>query len=203
MTRGWAAVILEAVFLGLAFGVRSWIQWRRTGSTGFIRPRRGAPLSEMVASVLFIVGLVLLIAAPIADIAGAERLELFDGPAAAVGGIALGLAGIVLTFVAQLDMGDSWRIGVDAEQRTSLVTGGVFGVVRNPIFSAMVLATIGLVLLVPNGFSITALLALVVGLELQVRVVEEPYLRQVHGEDYRRYLRRAGRFVPGIGMERS
>ena len=41
-------------------------------------------------------------------------------------------------------MGESWRIGVDVQERTSLVTAGVFGLVRNPIFSAMCVASIGL-----------------------------------------------------------
>jgi protein-S-isoprenylcysteine O-methyltransferase Ste14 len=39
----------------------------------------------------------------------------------------------------------------------------------------------------------------VVALELQVRVVEEPYLRSVHGENFVRYTSRVGRFLPGIG----
>jgi len=203
MTRAWVALVLEAVFLLLAFGIRSWIQWRRTGSSGFIRPRRGAPPVELLATVLFTVGLVLIVAAPIADLAGFARLALFEGPGAAAAGAALAVAGIVVTFIAQVNMGDSWRIGVDPDEQTQLVTGGVFGLVRNPIFSAMILATVGLVLLVPNALSLAALVSLVVGLELQVRVVEEPYLRTVHGDSYRRYLGAAGRFVPGVGIERS
>jgi protein-S-isoprenylcysteine O-methyltransferase Ste14 len=35
--------------------------------------------------------------------------------------------------------------------------------------------------------------------ELQVRAVEEPYLRLVHGEAYAIYAANTGRFVPGIG----
>jgi protein-S-isoprenylcysteine O-methyltransferase Ste14 len=100
-------------------------------------------------------------------------------------------------------MGASWRIGVDPGERTALVTQGIFGRVRNPIFSAMLLAAVGLVLLVPNVLSAVALVLLIVGLELQVRLVEEPYLTQVHGEPYRRYLASAGRFVPGVGLRRA
>jgi protein-S-isoprenylcysteine O-methyltransferase Ste14 len=98
-------------------------------------------------------------------------------------------------------MGDSWRIGVDLSTRTDLVTDGVFGSVRNPIFTAMVVATVGLVLLVPNPVSAAALLVLVAALEVQVRMVEEPYLRTIHGPAYDTYLTSAGRFVPGVGLE--
>ncbi len=66
-------------------------------------------------------------------------------------------------------MGDAWRIGVDPEERTELVTDGPFRLVRNPIYSAMIPTVLGLVLLVPNVLAISALVALLVGLELQVQ----------------------------------
>lgn len=62
------------------------------------------------------------------------------------------------------------------------MTGGPFRWVRNPIFSAMIVCTLGLVVLVPCTL---ALAALIVGVELQVRLVEEPYLVRTHGEVYR------------------
>lgn len=201
MTRTWFAIGLEVVFFALAFGWRSWVQWRRTGSTGFIRPRRGAPPTELAGSVGFVVALMLLVAAPIADAAGMARIAWLDVGWAAVAGAVLGVAGIALTLLAQLAMGDSWRIGVDLSTRTDLVTDGVFGSVRNPIFTAMVVATVGLVLLVPNPVSAAALLVLVAALEVQVRMVEEPYLRTIHGPAYDTYLTSAGRFVPGVGLE--
>jgi protein-S-isoprenylcysteine O-methyltransferase Ste14 len=43
------------------------------------------------------------------------------------------------------------------------------------------------------------LVAFVIGLQIQVRLVEEPYLLRVHGDAYRRYAERTGRFVPWLG----
>ncbi len=40
-------------------------------------------------------------------------------------------------------------------------------------------------------------------IELQVRIVEEPYLTRVHGPDYQAYLASTGRFAPGIGRARA
>ena len=201
MNRATVALLLEAVFFALAFGWRSWVQWRRTGSTGFIRPRRGASTAELLGSIGFVLALVLLVAAPVADLVGMARVTLLDTTWAAAAGFTLGVGGVSLTLVAQLAMGDSWRIGVDLSTRTDLVTDGVFGSVRNPIFTAMVVATVGLVLLVPNPVSAAALLVLVAALEVQVRMVEEPYLRTIHGPAYDTYLTSAGRFVPGVGLE--
>ncbi len=111
----------------------------------------------------------------------------------------LALGGIGLTLYAQLAMGDSWRIGVDPGERTELVTAGPFAVVRNPIFAAMIPTALGLALLVPSAVAIAGFAALVGALELQVRVVEEPYLARVHGDAYGAYAARVGRFAPGIG----
>ena len=110
---------------------------------------------------------------------------------------------ILLTFGAQLAMGNAWRIGVDPEERTELVTNGPFKLVRNPIYSAMIPTVFGLVLMVPNVLAIAVLVGLVVALELQVRRVEEPYLLRTHGDAYAGYAARVGRFVPGLGLLRS
>jgi len=114
-------------------------------------------------------------------------------------GLVLALAGFVATLAGQIGMGASWRVGVDPEERTTLVTTGVFALVRNPVFTAMVVAQAGIVLIVPTWVTGLALVALVVAVQLQVRAVEEPYLRAVHGGAYDAYAAQAGRFVPGVG----
>jgi protein-S-isoprenylcysteine O-methyltransferase Ste14 len=121
-----------------------------------------------------------------------------------VGRTVLPLTGITATLAAQSAMGASWRVGVDAAERTELVTGGLFARVRNPVFTAMTFTAMtftaaGLALMVPTVIPALALMVLVVAIELQVRVVEEPYLSVVHGRAYDAYAARAGRFVPGIG----
>lgn len=57
----------------------------------------------------------------------------------------------------------------------------------------------GLALLVPNVLALAMLVAFLASLQIQVRLVEEPYLRRVHGDAYQRYAARTGRFLPGIG----
>ena len=62
---------------------------------------------------------------------------------------------------------------------------------------------LGIALVVPNLLAALMLVGIVVAQQIQVRLVEEPYLLRVHGETYRRYAARTGRFVPGIGRLRS
>ncbi len=200
----WLALGLYLIYLLSAFVARSILQYRRTGSTGF-RGVSGRPGSaEWFGGVLFIVALVLGVAAPVLDLAGVvEPAGAVDGRFAhGLGGV-LAAAGIILTLASQGAMGRSWRIGVDADERTALVTSGLFSVVRNPVFSAMSMTGAGLALLVPNIVALLGIAALLTALELQTRVVEEPYLLRTHGERYARYASRVGRFVPGLGLLRT
>ena len=109
------------------------------------------------------------------------------------------MAGIIGAFVAQSAMGASWRGDVDPDARTELVTDGPFRIVRNPILVGTMATTLGLALLVPNVVALAAFALVVIALQVQVRLVEEPHLLRVHGEAYRRYAARTGRFLPGIG----
>jgi len=194
------ALILYVAYLALAFGLRTLIQLRRTGSSGFhgLAGRPGS--AEWVAGVGFTVALLVGAAAPVLALLDVvEPVAALDVTVVhAVGGV-LAVAGIGATFYAQVAMGESWRIGVDPGERTALVTTGPFALVRNPIFAAMLPTAVGLTLLVPSWVAFVGLVGLVAALELQVRVVEEPYLLRAHGASYAAYAARVGRFVPGIG----
>jgi protein-S-isoprenylcysteine O-methyltransferase Ste14 len=195
-----AALVLYGVSLALTFGVRIAVQLRRTGSTGVHGLAPDATAIEWFAGALFLGGLLAGGLAPVFALLDVlEPIAALDGTVGHAIGLVLAVGGIVLTFCAQLAMGDAWRIGVDPEERTELVTGGPFRLVRNPIYSAMIPTVLGLVLLVPSVLSIAALTALVVGLELQVRQVEEPHLLRTHGQAYADYTARVGRFLPGVG----
>lgn len=195
-----AALVLYLVYFGLAFGVRTFLHKRRTGSSGFMGISGRPGSAEWVGGVLFGVAIALGCAAPVLALIGAlDPIAVLNGTAGHLAGLALTVIGLAGTLYAQGAMGSSWRIGVDDQVRTELVTDGPFARVRNPIFAAMIPTSLGLLLLVPNLVAVIGFVALFVALELQTRVVEEPYLRRVHGAAYAEYAARAGRFLPGVG----
>lgn len=202
MTRPVLALCLLFLFHAVAFGLRSWQQRRATGEFGFrgLSGRPGSP--AWFGGVLFGLGSAGGLAAVLAELAG-WIAPLWQPPAwvAALAVVAT-LAGIVATYAAQRGMGSAWRIGVRAAERTPLVTDGPFAWVRNPIFSCMLWTAGGLTLLLPDLLTLGSLGLLVLAVELQVRVVEEPHLLGLHGGVYRDYARRVGRFVPGLGRLR-
>jgi protein-S-isoprenylcysteine O-methyltransferase Ste14 len=197
---GWLAIVFYILLLALAFVFRILLQLRRTGESGF-RGISGSPGSlEWFAGVLFIVAIAIGVAAPILDVMDTiEPLDALDSAGVRATGLAIFLTGLIGTLYAQIAMGESWRVGVDEEERTPLVTSGPFAIVRNPIYAAYLPATLGLALLVPNVVALAGLAALFIALEIQVRLVEEPHLLRAHGGSYRQYAARVGRFVPGLG----
>jgi protein-S-isoprenylcysteine O-methyltransferase Ste14 len=198
------ALACYALYGAVAFGLRILLQLRATGSTG-VRGITGRPGSvEWFAGLGFILGIALAVIAAARQADGeAEPIEALDARGVQVAGLVLFAVGLAATFYAQLAMGRSWRIGVDETERTELVTGGPFRLVRNPIYAAMLPAFAGLALMTPNPLALVALAILFVALQLQVRVVEEPHLRRVHGDEYVDYASRVGRFVPGLGRIRQ
>ncbi|MFG3420331.1 methyltransferase family protein [Micromonospora sp. NPDC049460] len=193
------ALLIYLLALGLAFGWRSFAQWRRTGDTGLRLDPVPAGTLRWWAKLLFVAALLLGAAGPVAALAGMNPIDTLDRPTMRIIGLVLAVAGVIAALAAQTGMGTSWRVGVDPDERTDLVTDGAFALARNPIFTAMIVTGLALALMVPNPISLAATVVLVVSIQLQVRAVEEPYLARMHGAAYAAYASRVGRFLPGTG----
>jgi protein-S-isoprenylcysteine O-methyltransferase Ste14 len=197
------AAAMLVVFLVLTLFVRVAIQLRRTGKTGLIGLRKGAGPREWLSGLLFIGGMAMaIVSLQLVLKDELDPIDPLDVDALHVVGIVLATLGGLSVFGAQLGMGTSWRIGVSEDQGTDLVTGGWFELCRNPIYTAMIVGWTGFALMVPTWLAFAAVAVIGLGLELQVRVVEEPYLERTHGREYERYAARVGRFVPGVGRLR-
>lgn len=183
----------------LAVGVVRAVIHQRTTGTVPVRfdDRRGS--AQWWARLLGALALLVAVAAPLADLAGLKPLDALDEEGVAVGGVMLVVLGVVGTVLGQVAMGDSWRADVDPDARTDLVVTGPFQWVRNPIALCTATTIAGLALVVPNVLTAGMVVLSIASLQLQVRLVEEPYLERVHGRSYLQYAERTGRFLPGIG----
>lgn len=196
-----AALALYLLYGAGAFGWRAVVQRRRTGDSGFRGFSGGPGSAEWWAGALFAVAIGAGALAPVADLTGLlEPIPALDLRWLGLVGAALAVIGIVGTLAAQWAMGESWRVGVDPDERTELVTDGPFALARNPIFAMMLVTALGLTAMVPNPLAVAGVVGLAIGLELQVRIVEEPYLSKVQ-PGYDDYAARVGRFLPGIGRK--
>lgn len=194
------------LLLGIGCCWRSWLQRRRSGSFGVIFLRSG-DWRQKVRDAMGIVLVLCLLGQGIAAVGWPASLSpvvaLYhpEAPIWRVIGAVVLFGGLMLVIVSQLDLGASWRIGIDESARPGLVTNGLYQVCRNPIFLAILVTLTGYTILIPTRLSLILLVGAFIGMRQQVKT-EEAHLLRAYGDDYRAYARRVGRFVPGIGRLR-
>lgn len=107
-----------------------------------------------------------------------------------------GIIAVSLVWVlsAQVNMGRSWRIGIDHARSTDLVSSGLFRFSRNPIFLGMVTVLVGVVLVQPDAVTLAALVAGFISISVQIRL-EELHLSRLHGERYSQYCDKVRRWI--------
>lgn len=113
-------------------------------------------------------------------------------------GVLLCLSGILFTSYSQFAMGKNWRIGVDPDEKTELVTSGFYSKIRNPIYTSCIVHGFGLIVLAPNILMLVTGLVGFYAITAYVRHIEEPHLIQLHGEKYMRYRESTGSFFPPL-----
>lgn len=102
---------------------------------------------------------------------------------------------LLLTSLCWSRMGTRWRMDVSLEGTEELITDGPFRHVRHPIYALSMLLMACTVIVVPT-VPMLVVGALHFGLmQLKARN-EERHLIAAHGDAYRRYLARTGRFLP-------
>ena len=109
-------------------------------------------------------------------------------------GWALLFLSLVFVWLAQSDMRESWRIGIDEENKTELVTNGFFAISRNPIFLGIMIANVGLFLVLPNAFTLLIIALSTISINTQIRL-EEEFLLKEFGEQYKQYQSKVNRWL--------
>ena len=112
---------------------------------------------------------------------------------AAVTGFITGVIGTLTIIRARIDLGTSWRVGIDRTTEDNLVTSGIYHYSRNPYFSGLFLFQAGLFLIIPSSTLLYALVLSFFLIGIQIRQ-EEEFLREKYGQQYRQYESQVGRF---------
>ena len=91
----------------------------------------------------------------------------------------------------------SWRLQAALTAEHQLCTEGPFRLVRHPIYTGMMLLTLGTFLLAPNTLTLLGIAANFLAGDSRARA-EERLLTGVFGDRYVAYMSRTKRFIPGV-----
>lgn len=192
-------LLLTTSFLTFAIIIRIAIQYHYTGDHGVRLAKRDAPYIEVIPGTTFVISFAInMVAIALAHFevwltnypSMLEATTLWTNIISAL----LGFSGIAITVVAQIQMGHSWRIGVDQDESTDLVINGLYSKSRNPIYFGILLYWIAITVSFPHPIIVTCALVCWVSIELIVRKIEEPYLIKTHGQAFKEYCLTSNRY---------
>ena len=187
--------IYMTVYFFVALFLNTLLQYRKTGINPLTFGRKQESAHDYVGW-WFKVVLILIYICGLTNLwISLDKIRILDNLTIQGLGLLLTIAALLFTIYAQRVMGTAWRIGIDEEVKTRLVTEGPFAYVRNPVFLGMIVTLLGIFFLVPNYLMAFLFILNYLLINIQARL-EEEYLLKTHGTDYAHYKERTGRFLP-------
>lgn len=107
-----------------------------------------------------------------------------------------------LTFWCWREMGRSWRIGIDPNEKTKLIITGPYQFVLHPIYSLSMVLSLATFFTLPSFAMLVVIAIHITMLNIESRR-EENHLIRIHGQTYRDYQQRVGRFTPCLSGQKS
>ncbi len=109
-----------------------------------------------------------------------------------IAGIVIGVMAVVFFALATITMKSSWRVGIP-EEKTSLITQGIYSWSRNPAFVGFDLLYLSICLLFFNIPLVLVSVWAAVMLHLQI-LQEENHMQNMFGEEYEAYKKHTSRY---------
>jgi len=186
------------VYFGIAFVAKSIIVAKRIGKNPLVLPKDDSAYGLIglyfKLTIIFMLVYVFLFAFVPALYDKFLPVKQLDNLTIKWVGLGLLCFALIWTIIAQRHMKNSWRIGIDTETKTELITTGLFGFSRNPIFFGMIVSLIGLFLTTPNALTGLFLILGYVLIQIQIRL-EEEFLTAEHGQNYLVYKHKVRRLI--------
>jgi protein-S-isoprenylcysteine O-methyltransferase Ste14 len=112
-------------------------------------------------------------------------------------GVALYVVGGALRLWPVFVLGHRFSGLVAIQPGHTLVTGGIYGVIRHPSYLGLLVNALGWALAFRSGVGVLLVVILIPLLLARIRA-EEALLREEFGDEYEAYRRRTSRLIPGV-----
>ena len=111
-------------------------------------------------------------------------------------GVVALLVGLWLFWRSHIDLGKSWSVTLELRENHRLVTGGVYRLIRHPMYASFFLLAIAQALLLANWLAGWSALASVLLLYFVRVPAEEAMMLGSFGAEYQSYIERTGGIIP-------
>jgi protein-S-isoprenylcysteine O-methyltransferase Ste14 len=101
---------------------------------------------------------------------------------------------LLISFLALVQMRDSWRVGIKENDKTDLIDSGIFKITRNPYFLSYIFLFLAYILLVANVLIIISSLIAFISIHKMI-MKEEKFLEAFHGAKYLDYKKNVPRYL--------
>lgn len=109
-------------------------------------------------------------------------------------GILITVIGVSIFVIAMISMKTSWRVGIDKNTKTKLLSYGIYNYSRNPAFVGFNLMFIGLFLIYPNILTSIVLILNIMAIHRLI-LQEEKHLKNLFGTEYIAYKEKTPRYL--------
>lgn len=114
-----------------------------------------------------------------------------------IAGIAITLAGLALAVWARVHLGRNWSSAPMIKEGHQLIRSGPYRLVRHPIYSGLLLASIGTFLANGKVRGIIGVVLIYFALVIKSRI-EEEFMARTFGSEYEDYRRTTGAILPRV-----
>jgi protein-S-isoprenylcysteine O-methyltransferase Ste14 len=172
------------------------ISWFAAAAWSERTVRRPAVRREVLYRVLTVTGAVLMFGF---NPGGVRANTPLWRVAPAIGWLLAGLVicGFLFMWWARIHLGQLWSSSVTRKEHHHVVDTGPYAIVRHPIYTGLLLAIVGTMLIRVTIVTLTGSGLIAAGIYVKARV-EEEFLRQQLGDSYAAYARRVPMLVPSL-----
>jgi protein-S-isoprenylcysteine O-methyltransferase Ste14 len=114
-------------------------------------------------------------------------------------GVALLLGALFVFWRAHVDLGLNWSPSLEIREKHELITKGIYGVIRHPMYASQWLWVIAQPLLLQNWIAGFANLLIFIPFYMLRVQAEEQMMINKFGDQYRDYMKRTGGVLPKMG----
>ena len=190
--------IFYCVFLIALFIVPSYITFKRSGINPFKFSKEETAINYVGKAYKIISAIAFITIALNAFLPSAMQylvsIEYLKSDIVVWIGLGLLHLSFIIIFIAQRNMANEWRIGIDNENKVNLITKGLFGISRNPIFLGVLIVFVGMFLIIPNAVTLVIWISGFIVIQVQVRLEEEFLLKEL-GTEYKEYMSKVNRWL--------